>query len=103
MTTVDREAKTVTCSDGKSFPLSSLGMQAADMYEAGLTRVRRPAAFCASVQWRDTTVSLHATAFVISRRYRSPGSMQTWYPLHVAWRRSDRHVHLKRNRPEPRA
>lgn len=96
-----RDGEQVVCSDGKRFPLSSLGMQAADMHEAGLTRVRRPAAFCASVQWRDTTVSLHATAFVVSRRYRSPGSTQTWYPLHVAWRGSDRHARIKRTRPEP--
>lgn len=80
-----QEKKVVTCTDGTTFPFTMMGMQAADMHEASIRRVRKKAEFRISLTLGDWNYWLTRNQFGVSKTTRKPGGSVTWHPVHIGW------------------
>lgn len=89
----------VTCSDGRTFPNTGMGGQAAAYHERSLIRVMPKNRFRASLVWGDFTISLSRDIFVVSKTNRYPGRSTIWHPVHIGWTKGGpaggRHVSLR--------
>lgn len=94
-----KQRKVVTCSDGETFPLTMMGMQAADMHEADLKRIRPKPKSSLVLNLGDWRFSLSLSQFVVSKTDRYRGGSRTWYPVHIGWTKGaplGRHFNIHR-------